>query len=72
MTYLEIFISFVVIWWLTIFLVLPFGNKWDENGETTQGLAQSSPKITNLKLKFKVTTAIAVVLTIIASIIMNY
>ena len=72
MSYLEIFISFVVIWWLTIFLALPFGNKWDEEGATNQGLAQSSPQIANLKQKFQATTAIAFALTIILYLIMEY
>lgn len=71
MSYLEIFITFVVIWWLAIFLVLPFGNKWDEEEETASGLAQSSPKIANLKMKAKVTTGISIILTIVAYFIME-
>jgi predicted secreted protein len=71
MSYLEIFITFVVIWWLVIFLVLPFGNKWDEDGKTPQGLAKSAPQEPTLKRKAYIASGISVVLTLVAHLVMS-
>ena len=66
MSYLEIFVTFVCVWWLVIFLVLPFGNKWDTEGETQAGLAKSSPKNYTLRIKAQITTVITIILTAVA------
>ena len=52
--------SYVVIWWITIFAVLPFGSHLSEEGD--MGRAAGAPANPRLKLKILVTTGIASVL----------
>jgi len=72
MSYLEIFVTFVCVWWLVIFLVLPFGNKWEDGEKVKTGLSKSAPKHNTLRKKAKITTAITAVLTCIAYFVMSY
>ena len=51
---------FLVIWWLVLFAVLPWGNRPAENPEP--GHATSAPEKPRLALKFAITTAIAAVI----------
>jgi predicted secreted protein len=71
MSYIEIFVTFVCVWWLVIFFVLPFGNKWEEEGQTQAGLAKSAPKNASFKKKAKITTLITLVLTTVAYFVMS-
>lgn len=52
-------IVFLLIWWLVFFCVLPWGNQAPDQPET--GHATSAPAKPRLKLKFAITTGIAVV-----------
>jgi predicted secreted protein len=52
--------AYVVIWWITIFAVLPFGVKLSDEGDP--GRAAGAPAHPRLKLKVIVTSLIAAVL----------
>lgn len=56
--------AYVVIWWLTIFAVLPWGVKPAEKGDL--GHAAGAPANPRLRFKVVVTTIIATVLWLIA------
>ena len=52
--------AFLVIWWVVLFAILPWGNRPVENPEV--GHAASAPEKPRLLLKFAVTTVIAGIL----------
>jgi predicted secreted protein len=54
-------IVFVVVWWLVLFMVLPFGASPPD--EVEPGTAPSAPARPRLALKFLITTVIAVGVT---------
>jgi predicted secreted protein len=64
MTWLSGLIVFVIIWWLVLFMVLPFGVRTAEesNQELEPGQAPSAPMKPRMGIKFAFTTAAAVVL----------
>ena len=64
MTWISGIIVFVIIWWLVLFMVLPFGVRTAEeaNMEPEPGHAPSAPISPHIGLKFAVTTAVTVVL----------
>jgi len=51
---------FLVIWWLVLFVVLPWGNRPVENPEP--GHATSAPETPRIALKFAITTGITLVI----------
>ena len=53
-------VAYVIIWWLVLFTVLPWGNRAPETPGT--GHATSAPARPRLLLKFIVTTGIATLL----------
>ncbi len=55
---------YVVIWWLVLFMVLPFGvlTVQEEGGEVTEGEATSAPAKPRIFLKMVITTVISAVL----------
>ncbi len=61
-------VSFVIIWTVVLFTVLPWGNRPpDEPGD---GHAPSAPENPRIALKFAVTTAIATALFVVLYIVM--
>jgi len=62
MNWFEALVSFVIIWWLVLFTVLPWGVRIPADGEAGKGHATSAPVKPRLALKMLVTTGIAVVL----------
>ena len=60
MTWVQGIVAYVVIWWLVIFAVLPFGVRPAEEGDL--GHAVGAPANPRLWLKAGVTTAIAAVI----------
>lgn len=60
MSWFESIVSFIVIWWLVLFTVLPWGVQIPDQAEP--GHATSAPVKPRLWLKVAVTTAIAFVL----------
>jgi predicted secreted protein len=65
MSLFENAIVFVVIWWLVLFMTLPFGAGPPEKVE--RGMADSAPAQPRLGTKMLVTTAIALILTLVAN-----
>jgi predicted secreted protein len=61
MTWFATGITFVVVWWLVLFMVLPFGARPPDVVEP--GMAPSAPERPRMGLKIAVTTVIAVALT---------
>ena len=53
-------VTYVIIWWMVLFAVLPWGNRPPEEPEP--GHATSAPEKPRLVLKFAVTTGIATVI----------
>ena len=66
---LEIIVIFVVIWWLVLFMVLPFGIQKDD--EIVGGNDPGAPKNPMLKKKIILTSVISFFLSIIVSVIKN-
>ncbi len=57
-------VTYVIIWWMVLFCVLPWGNRPPEAPEV--GHATSAPEKPRLLLKFGVTTLIATLLFFVA------
>ena len=66
---LEIIVIFVVIWWLVLFMVLPFGIQKDD--ETVGGNDPGAPKNPMLKKKIILTSIISFFLSVIVSVVKN-
>lgn len=60
MTWLQGVVVYIIIWWVVIFAVLPFGIRPVEKGE--QGHAAGAPATPRLWLKAAVTTIITTLL----------
>lgn len=56
-------LTFIVIWWVTLFAILPWGNRPVENPE--EGHATSAPAKPRLLIKFGVTTVVATLLFVL-------
>jgi predicted secreted protein len=54
-------VTFTVVWWLVLFMVLPFGAAPPD--EVEPGMATSAPARPRLLLKMAITTLIALVVT---------
>jgi predicted secreted protein len=54
-------VTFLIVWWLVLFMVLPFGAA--PPAEVEPGTAPGAPAKPRLPLKFLITTVIAAVLT---------
>jgi predicted secreted protein len=63
MTWVQAIVAYVIIWWLVIFAVLPFGVRPAEKGDL--GHAVGAPANPRLGIKAAVTTAIAAVLWLV-------
>jgi len=61
MSWFSAAIVFVIVWWLVLFMVLPFGAAPPD--EVEPGMASSAPARPRLALKFLVTTLIALAVT---------
>jgi predicted secreted protein len=59
-------LTFIIIWWLVLFMVLPFGAAPPADAEIEPGTARSAPARPRLLMKMLVTTGIAILLTIAA------
>jgi predicted secreted protein len=56
-------IIFVIVWWLVLFVVLPFGVQPQDSVQP--GTAPSAPARPRIPLKMAITTVIAAVLTVL-------
>ena len=61
MSWLATGVVFVIVWWLVLFMVLPFGAGPPD--EVEPGMAPSAPARPRMGLKIAVTTVIAAALT---------
>ena len=61
MNFYEGLITYIVFWWLILFMALPFGARPEEN--PLPGNAASAPAKPRLLLKFAVATVLAAVAT---------
>ncbi|MEL0124753.1 MAG: DUF1467 family protein [Alphaproteobacteria bacterium] len=66
---LESLVIYVIFWWLTLFVTLPFGISRDK--KVLHGNDPGAPKKTLLKKKILITSLASLVLTVIFSIIKN-
>lgn len=58
---LHFFLIFVIVWWLVLFMALPFGAAAPKKPE--KGHASSAPEVPHLRIKLVATTVIAAVLS---------
>jgi predicted secreted protein len=61
MTWLATGMTYIIVWWLVLFMVLPFGANPPD--EVEPGMAPSAPARPRMWLKIAITTVIAAVLT---------
>ena len=60
------FVMYLIIWWLTLFAVLPTGVRGQaETGDIVKGSEPGAPVDSDMKRKFKWTTIIATILWVI-------
>jgi predicted secreted protein len=61
MTWFATGMTYIIVWWLVLFMVLPFGASPPD--EVEPGMAPSAPARPRMGLKIAITTVIAAVLT---------
>ena len=66
---LEIIVIFVIVWWLVLFIALPFGIKQED--KVKEGNDPGAPKNPMLKKKIVYTTIVSAIISIVISIIKN-
>ena len=56
----SLFVVYLLIWWVTLFAVLPFGVRGQaEEGEVVRGSEPGAPVESQMKRKVKITTIVA-------------
>jgi len=66
----SLFVVYLLIWWVTLFAVLPFGVRGQaEEGEVVRGSEPGAPVNSDIKCKFKITTIIATIIWLIVCIV---
>jgi len=64
------FVVWLIIWWLTLFIILPIGIRGQaEEGDIVEGTEPGAPHQLNIKRKFIQTTIIATVLWVLVCIL---
>lgn len=63
MTIVTFVFVYILVWWIVIFCVLPWGNAPIDNGNV--GFASSAPKNPRMKMKLLLTTIISFFVTFI-------
>ncbi len=62
----SLFVVYLLIWWVTLFMVLPLGVRGQaEMGDVVEGSEPGAPVESNIKRKFKITTIVATILWIL-------
>lgn len=60
MNWFAIFAIYFIIWWLTLFIVLPYGNRsQSEEGEVVQGTDPGAPSNSRIGIKLLINTLVA-------------
>ena len=68
----TVILVFVILWWLSFFLVLPIGHRSQEDdGRVEPGTVASAPSHFDWKKKALVTTIVAVLLTVVTVLIVT-
>ena len=65
MTWISGPLVYAVIWWLLIFVVLPFGNQPIDKEDIDKGQASSAPKQPRIALKFAINTVLSAIVWLI-------
>jgi predicted secreted protein len=60
MSLFAAFFTYIMIWWIALFIVLPWGNKQPDENET--GMAYGAPKNPNLEKKLIVNSLLSLVI----------
>lgn len=64
---------YFIIWWSTLFAVLPFGHRsQDEDGEIVPGTPESAPSRTRILRTFLINTLVATVVFAIVWVVITY
>ncbi len=66
---LELIVIYIIIWWLVLFIALPFGVRRDDS--VIDGNDPGAPKKTLLKKKILITSFASLILTLIFSFFKN-
>ena len=61
-------VVYLIVWWVVIFAVLPFGMKQPESPDGTSG---GAPQFPNIRRKFIITTLISAVIWVIIYILID-
>lgn len=70
MNIFSAFVVWLIIWWLTLFIILPIGIRGQaEEGDIVEGTEPGAPHQLNIKRKFIQTTIIATVLWVLVCIL---
>ena len=74
MSLVTIVFIYLVVWWVTLFTILPLGvrSHWEEGIETPGGGDPSSPVDPKLKRKFFTTSWVAAVITGIVCLVLQF
>ncbi len=62
MSWTGALVVYVIIWWLVVFMVLPWGNRAIDQVDVEKGQTPGAPRQPRLAIKFLATTAIATAL----------
>jgi len=61
----SLFVTYLLIWWITLFVILPLGIRGQaEAGDIVEGSEPGAPVNSNIKSKFKLTTIVATIIWI--------
>ena len=64
----SLFVTFLLIWWMTLFIILPLGIKGQaESGDIVEGSEPGAPVNSNILAKFKLTTIVASLIWLVVS-----
>lgn len=73
MAWPTVILVYVVMWWLSFFVVLPFGQvTQEEAGEVTPGTVASAPVGLNWKKKILITSLIGAFMTTLAYAVVTW
>ncbi len=62
----SLFVVYLLIWWVTLFAVLPFGVRGQaEEGDVVKGSEPGAPVESHMKRKVKMTTLVATIIWLI-------
>jgi predicted secreted protein len=65
--------TYFIIWWLTLFMVLPFGVKTqEEDGNVVPGSVESAPAVPHIFKKALITTILAAIIFAIVYSVYTY